>query len=117
MSDASRWPRRRGSLTPAVIVTATIDGRAVRAEVRGPHGVRGDGQLVTVAAGLTRRGATVHTGPVLGGGPAGFDDDRIATAPWPRCSTRPPAGTKRFSRTPRRAWRSELAGGRAQAER
>ena len=37
------------------------------------------------AAGLIRRGVTVHAGPVLGGGPAGFDDDRIAPPP---CSTR-----------------------------
>jgi hypothetical protein len=47
-------------------------------KVHGPHHVRGDSQLVTVAAGLIRRGVTVHAGAVLGGGPAGFDDDRIA---------------------------------------
>ena len=62
-----------------VTVTATIDGRAVRAEVHDPHDGRGDSRLVTVAAGLIRRGVTVHAGPVLGGR-AGFDDERIATA-------------------------------------
>jgi hypothetical protein len=74
----------------------------VRAEVHGPHDVRGDSQPVTVAAGLIRRGVTVHAGPVLAGGPTVFDDDRIATAPCSSCSTSPPAGTRGLSRTPRR---------------
>jgi hypothetical protein len=55
-------------------------------KVHGPHHVRGDSQLVTVAAGLIRRGVTVHAGAVLGGGPAGFDDDRIAPPRSSRCS-------------------------------
>jgi hypothetical protein len=63
-----------------VTVTGQLDGRQVRAGVHGPHDVRGDTDLVTAAAGLIRRKMLVHAGPVLGGGPASFEDDRIATA-------------------------------------
>lgn len=70
----------RAMIAHMVTVTGTINGRQVQAEVHGPDDVRGDSDLVTVAAGLVRRGTIVHAGPVLGGGPASFEDDRIATA-------------------------------------
>lgn len=63
-----------------VTVTGTIDGRDVTAEIHGPHDVRGDATLLTVAASLVRRGHVVHAGPVLGGGVASFENDRIAVA-------------------------------------
>jgi hypothetical protein len=54
--------------------------------------VRGDAELVTTAAGLIRRRVRVHFHP-LGGGPAGFDDERIATVTLAEVLD---AGTVRF---------------------
>jgi hypothetical protein len=109
-------PHEVRSRRPTVTVTGTIDGRAVCAEVHGPHDVRGDSLLVTVAAGLIRRGVTVHAGAVLGGGPAGFDDDRIAPRPF-EVLDEASGRYQGIEPDARRGWCSELGGGRAQAER
>jgi len=63
-----------------VTLTGTLNGRPVQAEIHGPHDISGGSDLVTVAAGLVRRGVTVHAGPTLGGGVASFEDERIALA-------------------------------------
>lgn len=61
-----------------VTFAGKMDGRTVRAEVHGPHDVRGDSELVTAAAYFVRQRVPVQYGPPLGGGIASFEQPFIA---------------------------------------
>lgn len=50
-----------------------LGGREVHAEIHGPNDVRGDAELIAIAAHLVQSGTRVYRWP-LGGGPASFAD-------------------------------------------
>ena len=61
-----------------VTVTGTLNGEHVRAEVHGPHDVRGHTVLIAVC--LINHGHPVYAGILVGGGTASFEHERIAAA-------------------------------------
>jgi hypothetical protein len=63
-----------------VTVTGTLNGEHVRAEVHGPHDVRGHTLLISVAVRLINQGHPVYGGILVGGGLASFEHERIAAA-------------------------------------
>ena len=63
-----------------VTVTGTLNGEYVRAEVHGPHDVRGHTVLIGTAVRLINVGHQLESTPLLGGGIASFEGERIAAA-------------------------------------
>jgi hypothetical protein len=63
-----------------VTVTGTLNGEHVRAEVHGPHDVRGHTVLIGSAVRLINVGHQLESTPLLGGGIASFESERIAAA-------------------------------------
>jgi hypothetical protein len=63
-----------------VTLTGTLLDRPVRAEVHGPHDVRGDSVLLQTAVTLINQRAPVYGGILVGGGIASFEHERIAAA-------------------------------------
>ncbi len=63
-----------------VTLTAKLLDRPVRAEVHGPHDVRGDSTLIASAVKLINQRAPVYGGILVGGGLASFEHERIAAA-------------------------------------